>query len=133
MKLYLEYGVLRSSEIIDCLITDNDDNDKINYINIKSKNLVINIHKNDKKGPKKIELDETFLKYTKPGLDKYLISNKNGKLYKSSSSFAKFFTNTFSYNVYDLRKAISSRTIAEGITSKIKKWNIFKATRSGLF
>ena len=52
LKLYLEYGVLRSSEIINCLITDNDDNNKINYINIKSKNLVINIHKNDKKRPK---------------------------------------------------------------------------------
>ena len=50
---------------INCLITDNDDNDKINYINIKSKNLVINIHKNDKKGPKIIELDDTFLKYIK--------------------------------------------------------------------
>jgi hypothetical protein len=41
--------------IISCLITDNDDNDKINYNNIKSKNLVINNHKNDKKGPKVIE------------------------------------------------------------------------------
>ena len=120
-KQNLEYGVLRSSEIINCLITDNDDNNKINYINIKSKNLVINIHKNDKKGPKIIELDKTFLKYIKPGLDKYLISNKNGELYKNSSSFAKFFTNIFSYNVYDLRRAISSKTIAEGITSKIKK------------
>jgi hypothetical protein len=119
-KLYLEYGVLRSSEIINCLITDNDDNDKINYINIKSKNLVINIHKNDEKGPKIIELDDEFLKYIIPGLDKYLISNKNRDLYKSSSSFAKFFSNIFSYNVYDLRRAISSKTIAEGITSKIK-------------
>ena len=122
LKLYLQYGVLRSSEIINCLITDNDDNNKINYINIKTKNLVINIHKNDKKGPKIIELDDEFLKYIKPGLDKYLICNKNGLLYKNSSSFAKFFKNTFSeYNVYDLRRAICSRTIEEGITSKIKK------------
>jgi site-specific recombinase XerD len=36
LKLYLEYGVLRSSEIINCLITDNDDKNTINYINIKS-------------------------------------------------------------------------------------------------
>ena len=36
------------------------------------------------KGPKIIELDDTFLKYIKPGLDKYLISNKNRELYKSS-------------------------------------------------
>ena len=62
--------------IINCLITDNDNNDKVNYINIKSKNLVINIHKNDKNWPKIIELDDTFLNYIKPGLDKYLISNK---------------------------------------------------------
>jgi hypothetical protein len=124
LKLYIEYGVLGSSEFINCLITDNDDNNKINYINIKSKNLFINIHKNykKKKGPKIIALDDALLKYIKPGLDKYLISNKNGELYKSSSSFAKFFKNTFSeYNIYDLRRAICSRTIEEGITSKIKK------------
>jgi len=49
---------------------------------MKSKNLVINIHKNVKKGPKKNELDDTFLKYIKPGLDKYLISNKMGNYIK---------------------------------------------------
>ena len=39
----------------------------MNCINIKSKKLVINNHKNDRKGPKKIDLNETFLKYLKPG------------------------------------------------------------------
>jgi hypothetical protein len=68
-----------------------------------------------------IELDDTFSKSIKPGLDKYLISNKNGELYKTSSSFAKFFTHIFSYNIYDLRKEISTRSIAEGITRKITK------------
>jgi hypothetical protein len=104
LKLYSEYGVLRSDEILKCLITDNDDNANMNYINIKNKKLVINNHKNDRKGPKIIDLDETFLKYLKPGLDKYLISNSKGELYQSSSSFAIFFMNTFGYNVYDLKK-----------------------------
>ena len=44
-----------------------------------------------------------------------------GSYIKVQSSFAKFFTNIFSYNVYDLRKAMSSRIIAEGITRKTKK------------
>ena len=77
------------------------------------------------KGPKVIELDDTFLKYIKPGLDNYLISIKNGELYTTSSSFEKFFINTFSYNVYDLRKAISFKIIAKGITRKLKKVRIY--------
>jgi hypothetical protein len=52
-------------------------------------------------------LDDTFLKDLNPGLNKYLISNKKGELFQSSSTFAKFFMNTFGYNVYDLRKSIS--------------------------
>ena len=34
LKLYLEYGVISSSEIIHCLITDNDDNDEKCWNNI---------------------------------------------------------------------------------------------------
>ena len=69
---------------------------------LKTKSLLLIIIK--KKRPKIIDLDDTFLKYLKPGLDKYLISNLNGELYQSSSSFAIFFMNTFGYNVYDLKK-----------------------------
>jgi hypothetical protein len=93
----------------------------MNCINIKSKKLVINNHKNDRKGPKKIDLDETFLKYLKPGLDEYLISNLKGESYQSSISFANFFMNTFDFYVYDLRKSISSTIIKEGDIEKIKK------------
>ena len=59
-----------------------------------------------------IELDDTFLKCIKPGLDKYLICNKNGELYKSSSSFAKFFKNTFSYKcvVADMTHNLANKT-----------------------
>jgi hypothetical protein len=52
LKLYLVFGVLRSSEIINCLITDNDDNNKINYINIKTKHLLLIIIKMIKKDQK---------------------------------------------------------------------------------
>ena len=40
LKIYLTYGVLRPSEITDCKITDTDENnEKINYINIKTKKI----------------------------------------------------------------------------------------------
>jgi hypothetical protein len=66
LKHYLNFGVLRSKEILNCLITDTEKNSNINYIYIKNKILVINNHKNERKGPKTIDLDDTFLKYLKP-------------------------------------------------------------------
>jgi chemotaxis protein histidine kinase CheA len=123
LTIYLNYGVLRASEILECLITDTDDNnDKINYINVKSKYMVINKHKNDRKGTKSFLLDDKLIHILKIGLGKYLITNEEGKLFKCSSTFSKFFKEKFNdYVVYDLRKAISSKCIAEGDTDKIKK------------
>ena len=37
LKLYLTYGVIRSSELMNCLITDNDCDDNTNYINVNKK------------------------------------------------------------------------------------------------
>jgi integrase len=123
LKIYLNYGVLRASEIIDCKITDTDDNhDKINYINIKSKKMVINNHKTDRAGKKEFLLDDKLINILKQGLGKYLITNEDKQLFKSSSTFSKFFKEKFNdYVVYDLRKAISSKCIAEGDFEKIKK------------
>ena len=56
LKLYLTYGVIRSSELINCLITDNDCDDDTNYINVNKKQIVINNHKNDRKGKKVIDI-----------------------------------------------------------------------------
>ena len=48
------------------------------------------------------------------------MTNQNGELYKSSSSFGKMFKSRFNdYNPYDLRKCISSLAIHEGKTEKI--------------
>ena len=123
LKIYLNYGVLRPSEIYNILITDTDDNhDKINYINVKTKKIVINNHKNnDKRGAKEFVLDDKLIKGLKAGLGRYLITNEEGKLYESSSSLTKLFKRKFNYNPYDLKKAISSKAIAEGETNRIKQ------------
>jgi hypothetical protein len=56
------------------------------------------------------------------GLGKYLVTNQSDKWYQSSSAFTKFFKNEFNdYTPYDLRKAISSRYIAENDIENIKK------------
>jgi integrase len=123
LKIYLTYGVLRPSEIIDCKITDTDDNnDKINYINLKTKKIVINNHKNDRNGSKIIDItDPHLIKVLRLGLNNNLITKNDGKLYQSSSAFSKFFKSKYYYNVYDLRKAISSKCIALGDVEQIKR------------
>jgi integrase len=83
LKIYLTYGMLRPSEIIDMKITDTDEgNDKINYINVVSKKIVINNHKNDRKGPKIINITDNKLNgILWKGLNQYLITNHNNEIY----------------------------------------------------
>jgi hypothetical protein len=56
------------------------------------------------------------------GLGKYIILNQNDKLYQSPSAFTKTFKSYFDdYTPYDLRKAVSSKYIAENDIENIKK------------
>jgi len=123
LKIYLTYGVLRPSEILDMKITDTDEgNDKVNYINVQTKKIVINDHKNDKNGNKVIYItDDKLNDILSKGLNHHLVTTQNGELYASSSSFSKMFKSRFNnYNPYDLRKCISSLAIHEGNAEKIK-------------
>ena len=59
LKLYMTYGMIRPSEIMEMKITETDEgNDTINYINVVSKKIVNNNHKNDRKGPKIINITD---------------------------------------------------------------------------
>ena len=123
LKIYLTYGMLRPSEIIDMQITDTDEGcEKMNYINVQSKQIVINNHKNDKKGRKVIDItDDKLNGILCKGLNNHLVTTQNCELYASSSSFSKMFKSRFNdYNPYDLRKCMSSLAIHEGDTEKIK-------------
>ena len=122
LRIYLTYDMLRPSEIIDIKITDTaEGNDKVNYINVVTKKIVINNHKNDRKGTKTIDITDNELNdILCRGEDKYLITNYSGEIYTSSSSFSKMLKIRFNdYNPYDLRKVISSLAIHEGDTEKI--------------
>ena len=122
IKIYLRYGVLRPSEFIDCKNTDNECED--NHINVSTKQIVIHHHKNDRKGTKTIDIseDKKLVGILIKGLNRYIITNQNDELYQSSSAFTKMFKSQFDdYTPYDLRKAISSRCIAEGNVDEIKK------------
>ena len=50
LKIYLTYGVLRPSELLHCKVTEKDCEG--NHINVKTKQIVIHHHKNDRKGKK---------------------------------------------------------------------------------
>jgi len=95
LNVYLTYGMIRPSEIIDMKITDTDEgNDKINYINVVSKKIVINNNKNERKGPKVISITDNKINgILLKGLNKYLITNHNNNIYTCSSSFTKMFKN----------------------------------------
>jgi hypothetical protein len=84
---------------------------------------VINNHKNDRKGKKVIDIssDKKLLGILRKGIGFSLVTNQQGELYQSSSAFSKVFMKYFEHNVYDLRKAISSKCIAEGNIEEIKK------------
>ena len=120
LKIYLTYGVLRPSELIDCKITDTDC--ESNHINVSTKQIIIHHHKNDRKGTKVIDIDDKkLLGILRIGLNKYLITNNHNELYQSSSAFTKLFYTKFGFNPYDLRKAISSKCIENGNVDEIKK------------
>jgi len=122
LKIYLTYGMMRPSEIVDCLICNCDGDDTTNYINILTKQIVINNHKNDRKGKKIIQIDDELVECLRKGLGKYLVTNQSDKLYQSSSAFTKAFKTYFNdYTPYDLRKAVSSAYIVENDIEKIKK------------
>ena len=120
MKIYLTYGVLRPSELLDCSITESDCEG--NHINVVTKQIVIHHHKNDRKGKKIIDIEnEELVECLRKGLGKYLVLNQNDALYQSSSAFTKMFKKEFNdYTPYCLRKAVSSAYIAEGDVEKIK-------------
>jgi len=94
LKIYLNYGVLRPSELIDMKITTTDEgNENINYINYDTKMIVINKHKNDRNGPKRIEIKDRYLmEQLHKGIDKYLICNSKNELYNDTSAFTKLFS-----------------------------------------
>ena len=120
LKIYLTYGVLRPSELLHCSVTESDCEG--NHINVKTKQIVIHHHKNDRKGKKVIQIDDELVECLRKGLGRYLVTNQSDKLYQSSSAYTKAFKKEFNdYTPYCLRKAISSAYIAEGDIEKIKK------------
>jgi hypothetical protein len=120
LKIYLTYGVLRPSEILHCSVTESDCEG--NHINISTKQIVIHHHKNDRKGKKIIDIEDELVECLRKGLGNYLVLNQSDALYQSSSAFTKMFKSYFDdYTPYDLRKAVSSKCIAEGNVNEIKK------------
>ena len=82
LKIYLTYGVLRPSEIIEMQITDTDEGyHKINYINVQIK----------QRGRKVVDvIDDKLHDILCKGLNRYLVTTQNGELYASRSSFFKY-------------------------------------------
>jgi len=120
LKIYLDIGNLRGDEIVDMKILDTDTEDKINYINVKTKKIIINTHKTEKsQGTRIIDIeDKKLMGILKKGLGKYLITDTNGELFKTSSKFGEYFKSMIGYNPYDLRKSLTSKCIRECLRDK---------------
>jgi len=50
-------------------------------------------------------------------LGKYLITDTNGELFKTSSKFGEYFKGLFKYAPYDLRKSLTSKCIRQCLTN----------------
>ena len=109
LKIYLDNN-LRGDEIIDMKILDTDTEEKINNININTKKIIIKNHKTEKSQKERIIHieDKKLMGILRKGLGKYLITDKNGEFFKTSSKFGEYFESLFKYNPYDL--GIVSRT-----------------------
>ena len=53
----------------------------------------------------------------KKGLGKYLITDTNGELFKTSSKFGEYFKSLYLYSPYDLRKALTSKIVRDCLTN----------------
>ena len=86
-KIYLEIGNLRGDEVVDMKILDTDSEDKINYINVKTKKIIIKNHKTESStGTRIIDIEEKkLLNILKKGLGNFLITDKNNEPFKTSS------------------------------------------------
>ena len=118
LKIYLDIGNLRGDEIVDMKILDTDTDEKINYINTTTKKITIKNHKTESStGTRIIDIeDKKLMGILRKGLGKYLITDTNGELFKTSSKFGEYFKSLIGYNPYDLRKALTSKCIRECIT-----------------
>lgn len=121
LKIYLTLGVLRRNEVLYMKVLDTDTDEKINYIDLNKKQIIIRNHKTETTLPERIIdiQDETLLNTLPQLLNQYLITDKKGQPYLTSSTFSKHFQKKFGYNITDLRKAKVSQAIQEGDTKKI--------------
>jgi integrase len=120
LKIYLDIGNLRGDEVVDMKILDTDTEDKINYINTTTKKIIIKNHKTEKsQGTRIIDIeDKKLMGILRKGLGKYLITDTNGELFKTSSKFGEYFKSMIGYNPYDLRKSLTSKCIRECLRDK---------------
>jgi hypothetical protein len=120
LKIYLDIGNLRGDEVVDMQILDTDTDEKINYINTTTKKITIKNHKTESStGTRIIDIeDKKLMGILRKGLGKYLITDTNGELFKTSSKFGENFKSLIGYNPYDLRKALTSKCIRECLRDK---------------
>ena len=120
LKIYLDIGNLRGDEIIHMQILDTDTEEKINYINVKTNKIIIKNHKTESSTGTRIIVIENkkIMGVFKKGPGKYLITDTNGELFKTSSKFGEYFKSLYLYSPYDLRKALTSKCIRECLTNK---------------
>lgn len=122
LKIYLTLGVLRRNELLYMKVLDTDTDEKMNYINVNTKQIIIRNHKTETSQPQRIIniYDESLLNALGQLVNQYLITDKKGELYKTPSTFSKHFKSKFGYTTTDLRKAKVSQVIQEADPEKIE-------------
>ena len=132
-QLFLDTGVLRSHELRECRIVDNDfveqETPTCNYINVDTKQLIVTKHKNQKfVATKQINLSDEFIAIVKPGVGQFLvISPKNkGKadeLYADTTGYNKMLKRDIGISYSTMRQDKDTIAISLGKeeTEKVSK------------
>jgi hypothetical protein len=117
--LFLEHGVLRGDELINMYISPDTTTEYDNYINLKTKQMIIGKHKTVKKtGIRTINLSEKCIDLIKDFPKRFLITKKNGLLYNDATGFSKRLKVIFGNMNYTLRDAKSSINL-KGVNSDV--------------
>jgi hypothetical protein len=111
--LLLNFGAERPAELMKVVIRDTDD-DELNYVNITTKQMVINEHKNKNKSKQArvFDLDDKFIDLVKSGIGLHLILKETkNEGYGNVDSMKAMVLKFLNVNIYEIRKMKASIAI----------------------
>lgn len=115
------HGVLRGSEFMTIMIMADDDHEHENYFNLEKQQLIIKNHKTvASRGTKVIDLTDEFSDMLRPHINRRFITNETNEAFETSAGLSKYIYKKLGYEIYDLRKMLTSIVLSKNETSLVQ-------------